>query len=83
MPELDVSAFGRNVELIAQALRTLDETILIGWPGNKYPTTAQGEKIVAVYHELSIQDKSMDLAPSDRWHLAGQIVARLDRDCKE
>jgi len=74
--------FAENLQQIAATFRELERTILFGWPHNEYPTETEANTIVAVWHELSMQHHTCGLDESERWYLAGQIVARIKRDVK-
>lgn len=82
MATLDAEQFARNMASIGEVFRDLERTILFGWPHNYYPNDEQAKMIVAVHGELSLQNYTEGLQDYQRWYLAGQIVARIERDVK-
>ena len=84
MSYFDAETFARNVHTIGKALKHLNETILFGWPFKDHdPTEEQAYAIVSTFQELSLQDPTCRLHESRRWYLAGQIIARIERDTRE
>lgn len=57
---------------------SLVETILSVWPFSEPPNVYESIAIEETFHELSLHEPT--ITESRRWHLAGQIVARLRRE---
>jgi hypothetical protein len=86
MATFDPEELSHNLAIINETFIHLEKTILAGWPHEirtHAPTEDQVKAIVATYHELSLHDPTMDIPELERWYLAGQIIARIERDSKE
>ena len=83
MKDVDVDKLSESLGLIAKTLEELERTILFGWPHEEFPTEKEALAIESTYHELSLHHSTMDIPERERWRLAGQIIARIDRDAKE
>lgn len=71
---------------ISRKMETPPEIILGGWP-HDFISLANIQDMLAVYHELGLHrvlevDEPL-VVNHRRWYLAGQIVARIQRDNRE
>ena len=69
-----------SLRRMGHTVQQLQRAILSGWPLERDPTDEESTAIMSVYGELSMQMSTMFLKESERWRLAGQLIARIARD---
>ena len=75
----------RTEEFIVEICTKLnhDETVVLsGWPFETI-SLANVQDILSAYHEIGLHQAITDDKPEQQWYLAGNIVARIQRDRKE
>lgn len=65
---------------MAKKLGYEPQDILAGWP-HDYIRLQNIQDMLSTFHELGLNEPNLD--PKRRWHLAGNIVARIDADNRD